>query len=148
MEKIIGRAYNKLWNNAPTPLLGIKNGQIERYSKEKCKNTDNHLGKEEKIPFSEFSSLTGPWRSVVEDAGESMTRGGFTNGLSQCSVNNFRELQFFFFCLFHSCWSFFLLFIFLSHIFHFIHQILHCVTSKISIFHLDLTYIQKASEGN
>ena len=42
----------------------------------------------------------------------------------------------------------FLLFIFLSQIFHYIHQILHCATLKISIFHLDLTYIQKASKGN
>ena len=42
----------------------------------------------------------------------------------------------------------FLLFIFFSQLFHFIHQILHCVIFKISILHLNLTYIQKAGEGN
>ena len=80
---------------------------------------------------------------------ESMTRGGFTCGLSH-SVLSIISKNFHFFSF---AWStpaglVFLLFIFLSQLFHFIHQILHCVISKISIFHLDLTYIQKTSEGN
>ena len=60
-----------------------------------------------------------------------------------------RNFHFFFFCLFHSCWTCLtLVYMFVATFSFFIHQILHCVTFKISMFHLNLTYIQKASKGN
>lgn len=135
-------AYYELWNNALTPLLGIK--QIERDWKGKQTNKNHHLGKKEnKIPFSEFSSLAVSGSSAGGNAEESMTRGGFTCGLSH-SVLSLISKNFHFFLLPvpTPAGLVFLLFIFLSQLFHFIHQILHCVTFKIYIFHLDLTYIQ------
>ena len=68
--------------------------------------------------------------------------------VTQFSLNNFKERPFFSFACSTPAGLVFLLFIFLLPLFHFIHQILHCVSFKISIFHLDLTYIQKASRGN
>ena len=47
--------------------------------------------------------------------------------VTQCSVNNFKELPFFSFACSTPAGLVFLLFIFLSQLFHFIHQILHCV---------------------
>ena len=79
--------------------------------------------------------------------GEMRKNDGRRN-VTQCSVNNFKDLPFFSFECSTPAGLVFLLFIFLSQLFHFIHQILHCVTFKISIFHLNLTYIQKASKGN
>ena len=69
--------------------------------------------------------------------------------VTQFSLNNFKEFPFFFsFACSTPAGLVSLLFIFLLQLFHFIHRILHCVSFKISIFHLDLTYIQKASKGN
>ena len=79
--------------------------------------------------------------------GEMRKKDGRRN-VTQCSVNNFKQLPFFSFACSTPAGLVFLLSIFLSQLFHFIHQILHCVTFKISIFHLNLTYIQKASKGN
>ena len=74
--------------------------------------------------------------------GEMRKNDGRRN-VTQCSVNNFKDLPFFSFECSTPAGLVFLLFIFLSQLFHFIHQILHCVTFKISIFHLNLTYIYK-----
>ena len=106
IEQIMRRAYYELWNNAPTPLLGNKHGQIERYWKGKLKEIQITIWvKMKKIPFSEFSSLTVSWRSAVEDVDESLTRGGFTCGLSLNVCRWCQRTSIFFFCPFHSCWT-------------------------------------------
>lgn len=98
-------AYYELWNNALTPLLGIK--QIERDWKGKQTNKNHHLGKKEnKIPFSEFSSLAVSGSSAGGNAEESMTRGGFTCGLSHSVLSLIsKNFHFFSFACSHSCWT-------------------------------------------
>ena len=63
--------------------------------------------------------------------GEMRKKDGRRN-VTQCSVNNFKQL--FSFACSTPAGLVFLLFIFLSHLFHFIDQILDCVTFKIVLF--------------